>query len=106
MSSHNSGFVKQYMKCKCKPVLVADRLETMQKTTRKICAFDYLISSLLFVDRRVFVFSVPVLLSGPLSSLHLVWGATPHLFIALQSFDPTTVTQYLSNWMILKREFS
>lgn len=63
MTSRNSGFAKQYIKCKCKPVLVAERLDTMQSITCKICAFDYLINSFLFVDKRVFVFSVPVLLA-------------------------------------------
>lgn len=106
MSSHNSGFVKQYIKCKCKPVSVAKRLDNMQSTTCKICAFDCLISSFLFVDKRVFVFSVPMLLAGLLSSLHLVRDTTPHLFIALNSFDPIRVTQYLFHWTLMKRKFS
>ena len=69
----------------------------------KICAFDYLINSLLFVDKKVLVFFFPVILSGFLSSLHLVWRATPHLFIALNSFGPIMVTQYLFHWMPTKR---
>lgn len=82
--------------------MVAEKLDTGQSTTRRTCAFDYLMNALLFVDERVFVFSVLVLPAGRLSPLPLVRGVTLHP-IALSSFDPITVTPCFFHWMLRKR---